>query len=35
MEVLITYMRTYEEIRLDELVNDTLKYINDAKNRRN
>ncbi|NLK64860.1 MAG: ADP-ribosylglycohydrolase family protein [Tissierellia bacterium] len=32
---LITYMRGYEEIKLDELVNDTVKYINDAKIRRN
>ena len=31
---LITYMRNYEEIKLSELVNDTIKYINDAKNRR-
>jgi ADP-ribosylglycohydrolase len=31
---LITYMRDYEEIKLSELVNDTVKYINDAKNGR-
>ncbi len=31
---LITYMRNYEEIKLSELVNDTIKYINDAKLRR-
>ncbi len=34
-DFLITYMRKYEEIKLSELVNDTLKYINDAKLRRN
>lgn len=28
---LTTYMRGYEEIKLDELVDDTLKYINKAK----
>lgn len=33
-DLLITYMRNYEEIKLDELVNDTVKYINYAKNRR-
>ncbi len=32
---LITYMRAYEEIELEELVNDTIKYINEAKTRRN
>lgn len=32
---LVTYMRAYEEIELEELVNDTIKYINEAKIRRN
>ncbi|HHZ02601.1 MAG TPA: ADP-ribosylglycohydrolase family protein [Tissierellia bacterium] len=31
---LITYMRKYEEIKLSELVDDTVKYINKAKFRR-
>lgn len=33
-DLLTTYMRSYDEIKLDELVNDTVKYINDAKNGR-
>lgn len=32
---LVTYMRSYEEIMLDDLVNDTLNYITKAKSRRN
>ncbi|MFA9422485.1 MAG: ADP-ribosylglycohydrolase family protein [Sedimentibacter sp.] len=32
---LVTYMRSYEEIMLDDLVSDTLKYIKAAKIRRN
>lgn len=31
---IITYMRGYEKVNLDELVNDTLYYINKAKNSR-
>ena len=34
-DFLVTYMRSYEEIKLSELVHDTIKYINDAKIRRN
>lgn len=34
-EKLVTYMRNYEEIMLDDLVNDTLKYIKKAKIGRN
>lgn len=33
-ESLITYMRSYEEIKLEELVDDTILYINKAKIRR-
>jgi ADP-ribosylglycohydrolase len=32
---LVTYMRSYEEIMLDDLVSDTLNYIKKAKSRRN
>ncbi|NLJ58753.1 MAG: ADP-ribosylglycohydrolase family protein [Tissierellia bacterium] len=31
---LVTYMRAYEEVKLSELVDDTVKYINKAKTRR-